>query len=288
MYKVIQYTFFPLTIAAVIVLTWLWLINSDEDFFVVIPIVLSLGMATLFVLAERLMPYKQAWNINQKDALTDGIQTFLVLPAASKLAEFILPVLMYYPVIWLAEYLDFRGITDLTGFWTQFVISLLACELSFYWYHRCSHLIPFFWRFHAVHHGAKRVYWLNSGRFHPIGAFSGCIFYFLPIALLNPQKEISVMIISLSAVSGFLEHVNIDFKAGILNYIFNSAELHRWHHSKVIDESNKNYGKVLSVWDLVFGSFFMPKNRHVSEVGITGGSVPADLVGQLKYPFSKH
>lgn len=54
---------------------------------------------------------------------------------------------------------------------------------------------------------------------------------------------------------------------------------------------NKNgrtdYGKILVVWDLLFRSYFLPKNRHVGEVGTHENDVPVDFISQAKYPFRK-
>ncbi len=173
------------------------------------------------------------------------------------------------------------------GIITQFILALLACELSFYWFHRAVHHLPLLWRFHSLHHGADRVYWLNAGRFHFLESFFTSISYFIPLIFFAPMSEITILIISLSSITGFLEHVNIDIKAGWLNYIFNTCQLHRWHHSKVVLESNKNYGKILIIWDLIFGSYFLPKDREVEEVGIIREDVPIDFKSQQAYPFRK-
>ncbi len=53
-----------------------------------------------------------------------------------------------------------------------------------------------------------------------------------------------------------------------------------------MEESHHNYGKVLSVWDQVFGTFYLPKQKQLELVGIEGQSpVPNSFWGQLRYPF---
>jgi sterol desaturase/sphingolipid hydroxylase (fatty acid hydroxylase superfamily) len=39
------------------------------------------------------------------------------------------------------------------------------------------------------------------------------------------------------------------------------AELHRWHHSRLERESNTNYGQTLILFDVLFGTRFLPKDR---------------------------
>ena len=111
--------------------------------------------------------------------------------------------------------------------------------------------------------------------------------YFSPLIFIGSTPEVTVLVLTFSSITGFLEHLNIDFKAGIFNYVFNTAQHHRWHHSKVIIESNKNFGKALIIWDILFGTFYLPKDRDVQEVGIIGRPVSDKFLKQLTYPFEK-
>jgi sterol desaturase/sphingolipid hydroxylase (fatty acid hydroxylase superfamily) len=89
------------------------------------------------------------------------------------------------------------------------------------------------------------------------------------------------------AINGFFQHCNIELKLGPLNYIVSGPELHRWHHSVVIGESNKNYGNNLIIWDLVFGTWYLPKTEMVRELGLKNRKYPLDFLSQLKTPFKK-
>jgi len=206
------------------------------------------------------------------------------LPSALKLGEWIVPVLVYYPVMFLRDYLSFETITEIHVFW-QIVILLLTSEFLFYWLHRWSHENKTLWLFHAVHHGAERVYWANAGLFHVIDAFITGLAYAVPIALLGSRVEAITILLLLSAISGFLEHVNIQFYAGKWNYLFNTAELHRWHHSNEVEESNTNYGKVLIVWDLVFGTHLYNKDTSGLNAGVKGSKIPHTFLKQVLYPL---
>ena len=74
---------------------------------------------------------------------------------------------------------------------------------------------------------------------------------------------------------------------GPLNYVFSMAELHRWHHAKNLDEANTNYGSNLILWDLVFGSFFWPRDRRPPEdIGIPDlAAFPMTYWAQLASPW---
>jgi len=56
------------------------------------------------------------------------------------------------------------------------------------------------------------------------------------------------------------------------------TELHRWHHSRSIEEANHNYGGNLILWDVLFGTRFLPRDREPpAEIGI--GDLPAFPMG---------
>jgi sterol desaturase/sphingolipid hydroxylase (fatty acid hydroxylase superfamily) len=88
-------------------------------------------------------------------------------------------------------------------------------------------------------------------------------------------------------VHGFFQHANIDLRLGPLNYFFSMAELHRWHHSRDIREANQNYGSNCIVWDLVFGTFYWPRDRRPpADVGLSElPDFPQRLGRQLLSPF---
>merc|ERR1712107_332507 len=79
------------------------------------------------------------------------------------------------------------------------------------------------------------------------------VLYFLGFG----ERVIDVVIV-LKATIGLLSHSNIDTHCGVLSYIFNTPENHRWHHSPSVEESNSNYSELFTLWDIVFGTFYSP------------------------------
>lgn len=284
---IVKYSFYPLVIAVTLISTFYYTEFFHRDNYIFIPGNVSLMFILLFILGERYFPYRADWHGNKGDLGTDVLQTFVVLPLASKLSELAIPFIFYYPIIWASQTVGYFDFTSEWGVFGHFAIALLACELFYYWFHRLSHYAPILWRFHAVHHGAERVYWVNSGRFHFVESFFSSLVYFLPLIFIGTTPEVTVLVLTFSSITGFLEHININFEAGVLNYIFNTAQHHRWHHSKVVKESNNNFGKALIIWDLLFGTFHLPKRENVKEVGIVGRPVSPKFIKQLTYPFEK-
>jgi sterol desaturase/sphingolipid hydroxylase (fatty acid hydroxylase superfamily) len=262
-----QWIFYPVFVVGATALCYSLFFYVDIKYWLTIPLIITTIFLPQIVLLERLMPYNKDWLDDQGDLKTDIVQTFLIFPLASFAAQIILSSLKpYYSDNWI-QHIFSQQTFDLSIVYTLGII-LLISDFFYYWVHRAFHYFSFLWHFHSTHHGVKRVYSINSGTFHFIEIFVSSFIYFIPAFLLGVSENIIILTITISIITGILEHVNINFRAGILNYIFNTAELHRWHHSIIQKESNSNFGKVLSIWDVCLGTFLLPKNKYIKDVGI--------------------
>lgn len=74
-----------------------------------------------------------------------------------------------------------------------------------------------------------------------------------------------------------------------MKYIFNSPEMHIWHHSYQIINDRKygvNFGITLSVWDWLFRTGTIPYNGRDIELGFPGvEEFPKDFIHQNTYGF---
>ena len=245
-----------------------------------------LASYAVIALLERFFPHHESWLGSQGDLKVD-IGWAATNGLVSRLGEpFVLS-----GVVWLATLVseDFGA-----GWWpagwpmlAQFFLALVLVEFVEYWAHRAMHEIDWLWRFHAVHHSAPRLYFLNAARFHPIDAFVVGTCKLFPVALLGASAEVMALITLWSAVHGAFQHSNLKLKLGPLNWVFSMAELHRWHHSPVTEEANHNYGGNLILWDIVFGTRFLPADREPpAAIGMeTLPHFPQGFWWQLLSPF---
>ena len=169
--------------------------------------------------------------------------------------------------------------------WLQAGLMLLAADFPRYWLHRAFHAFRPMWWFHAVHHSPQRLYWVNVGRFHPIEKAIQYAVDALPFILLGVSQEVLAAYFVFYAINGFFQHSNCRVRLGPLNYIVSGPELHRWHHSKEPGESDHNFGNNLIVWDLVFGTRFLPKDREVGALGLINRLYPMGFLAQMGSPF---
>jgi sterol desaturase/sphingolipid hydroxylase (fatty acid hydroxylase superfamily) len=168
----------------------------------------------------------------------------------------------------------------------QLLLAWVVVEFFAYWPHRWLHEVPWLWRLHATHHSAERLYWLNATRAHPLEHVFRSAFGLLPLALAGAGPELLVLSVLSDAVIGFFQHANVDIRLGPLDYVFSAAPVHRWHHSRVREEADRNFGDSFIFWDLVFGTYYHPKDREVGTIGIAGlDAFPRRFLAQLASPF---
>jgi sterol desaturase/sphingolipid hydroxylase (fatty acid hydroxylase superfamily) len=166
----------------------------------------------------------------------------------------------------------------------QAVLMILTVDFLRYWLHRAAHTNDSLWRLHAVHHSVEQLYWLNTARFHPLEKALQMCLDSLPFLLMGVDPRVLALYYIAYAANGFFQHCNISLRYGLLNYIVGSAETHRWHHSRVPREANANYGNTVIIWDLLFGTWFLPPDREVALLGLHK-PLPGTFAGLLKAPF---
>ncbi|MFZ5557189.1 MAG: GH3 family domain-containing protein [Pseudomonadota bacterium] len=241
--------------------------------------------AAVVTLLEWRMPNERAWWPGREDVKQDLLFMAVIqlaLPKVIGLALALMAAALVQDRGWAATELWPHA----WPLWVQALTMLLAADFLRYWLHVAAHRVPFLWRFHAVHHSPPRLYWLNVGRFHPVDKTLQLFLDTAPFVLLGVAPEVIALYFVFYAVNGFFQHCNVRLRFGWLNYLVSSAELHRWHHSRVPRESNTNYGNNVIVWDLLFGTWFLPRDRGVGELGLLNRCYPAGFVEQMGAPFT--
>jgi sterol desaturase/sphingolipid hydroxylase (fatty acid hydroxylase superfamily) len=245
------------------------------------------GTAALLHALERWLPHARSWSARDGDEPAN--LAHLLLSVAGSVALF--QALAFTPLRAggrvLSSWLGASPWPASLPLPLQFVLALLVAELGYYWGHRLSHEIPLLWRVHATHHSVRRLYWLNSGHFHPLDNLLGYALEVSPLLLLGIGREALLLYSVFTSVNGMLKHSNVAMRLGPLNWILSSADLHRWHHAPEPRDGNTNYGANLILWDIVFGTRHLPGARRPPErIGLDGlPGFPRGFLGQLAAPF---
>jgi sterol desaturase/sphingolipid hydroxylase (fatty acid hydroxylase superfamily) len=170
--------------------------------------------------------------------------------------------------------------------WLQALAALVVGDFIGYWLHRAFHRCTL-WPIHAVHHGSTEVDWLSAVRLHPLNALITRMAQVVPLVLLGfPAGVLAGVVPALSFFAIFL-HANVSWDFGPLRWIVASPAFHRWHHSSDADGLDRNFAGFFPAWDLLFGTFHLPRDRRPTRFGVIGSVVPEGLWGQLLYPFRR-
>ncbi|MCE2389886.1 MAG: sterol desaturase family protein [Proteobacteria bacterium] len=236
--------------------------------------------------AERLLPFYASWKHSKGDLRTDTGH-LLTIGATSFGLTPLLTVAATLAAVELSRWVDVRLWPQGWHLGAQLALALVVGEFFQYWVHRLQHTTDFLWRFHATHHSAPRLYWLNAARFHPLDIALNTTASHLVLIGLGCGPAVIALHGLFSGVHGILQHCNLPLRLGPLNYVFSMAELHRWHHSRKLAEANHNYGQNLILWDIVFGTRFLPAGRRPpEEIGIEAmPGFPSGYWAQQLSPF---
>lgn len=275
---------FPLTMATALVLTWIGFTHLGYGHALSGSIIVLVFGFMLIPLIERLHPYRTDWNAGDKDTGTDVLNLLVNLGVTT----FEKPVLVALLISATAALSTAFGGSLWPSDWpliVQLFLMLLIAEFGRYWIHFAAHKVPMLWRLHAIHHSPNRLYFLNAARFHPLEKILFQLPEVVPFILLGANIETITLYFVFNTIHGLFQHSNIRLKLGPLNYIFSMTELHRFHHSKRIEESDRNFGNNLIVWDILFGTFYYPKDQDIEEIGLLNTVYPKSYCGQFLAPF---
>ncbi|MEM7151936.1 MAG: sterol desaturase family protein [Myxococcota bacterium] len=157
--------------------------------------------------------------------------------------------------------------------WMQAIVAYLLMDLSRYFIHRAQHRIPALWAFHKVHHGVQKMRTFNIQFSHPLDyALRNVLTFGLPV-LLGLSEEAIVLSHVMQHAIGIPSHYNVRLRFGVLNTIFATCRIHRWHHALDLkDGGDANFSNGLVIWDRLFGTFHHPNDRQgPDEMGIDEG-----------------
>ncbi len=253
------------------------------------PVVVALVTASVALVAalERWIPFDPDWNRTRGDVGVDVLHNLLSTIVTAELCQVALLVALAPLAAFAARAIGVELWPHHASLLTQTAIAFALSELGAYWAHRFGHETELGWRLHSVHHSPTRLYWLNAARDNPLGVVMLYVPSALPLVLLGAPPEQFALLSLFNAVVGLFQHANIDIRLGPLNYVFSVLEVHRWHHSTVVEEANSNYGSNLMIWDVLFGTMYLPRDRRAPDtIGI--GDMPAfpeDYAGQVMVPF---
>jgi lathosterol oxidase len=164
---------------------------------------------------------------------------------------------------------------------------LLIADFTQYWVHRTFHAVPLLWPFHAIHHSAEQMDWLAGSRLHLVDVIVTRGLTYVPIFVLEFSERALMAYVFLVAAQATFIHANVRWSFRRLQRVVATPAFHHWHHAAEPEAIDKNFAVHTPIWDLLFGTFYLPA-RWPSRYGLAGGRpVPARWITQLLYPFRR-
>ena len=167
--------------------------------------------------------------------------------------------------------------------WLQTVEIYLLVDFLAYWNHRMFHGGRW-WPFHAVHHSSEHLDWMSSIRVHPVNELVGNLCRAVPVLLLGLNPVVTATTAPVLTLYAVLLHANVNWDFGLLRCVIASPVFHRWHHSRDPAAIDRNFAGLFPVWDILFGTYYMPRDRVPEDFGVHE-PMPAGYVRQLLHPF---
>lgn len=174
----------------------------------------------------------------------------------------------------IGPWLETLRITDLpikdgnVFHWGRAAALFLGLEFFYYWFHRWSHEIRWFWATHAVHHSPNSMNFMTAERLGWTQNLSGAMFTFAPLFVVGFHTNEILAMFSLNLLYQYWLHTEMIGKLGPLEYIFNTPAHHRVHHASNAEYLDANYGGVLIIFDRIFGTFVEQKDDEPIVYGL--------------------
>jgi sterol desaturase/sphingolipid hydroxylase (fatty acid hydroxylase superfamily) len=174
--------------------------------------------------------------------------------------------------------------TDGWWFVLSLLVFLLVADLNRYVTHRLCHAVPFLWALHSFHHSAEAMTFATGARHHWMDrVLLGTLLPFLSILFRVPIELVTVSSFIIFLPDG-CAHLNVRFPLGRAITWLNSPQWHRIHHSVQPEHFNKNFASVLPLWDILFGTAWIPDKDEYPATGLVPGE-KCDVVTSIVWPF---
>jgi len=175
--------------------------------------------------------------------------------------------------------------------WVRIPLEILLLDLVTYLLHRAYHEVPLLWRLHVVHHSDLDLDVSSASRFHTGEVLLSSILKVGVVLVVGISPQGLVVFESVMLACAQFQHANIRLpgrlEAGLWWTVVPPA-MHRIHHTPTREDTNSNYGTILTVWDWLLGTLRRRPPDPVASFGVETLRDPQALgiVRLLTLPFN--
>lgn len=152
-----------------------------------------------------------------------------------------------------------------------FAVYFLLYDLAGYWLHRLQHALPWWWALHSLHHSQRQVTCWSDDRNHLLDDLLTSVYFALVALLIGVQPGQYVTLLLLGRLIESFSHANVRFGFGrVMDKVVVDPWFHRTHHARANAAEphihDSNFGAVLPLWDLLFGTALYDYKRRPTGV----------------------
>jgi sterol desaturase/sphingolipid hydroxylase (fatty acid hydroxylase superfamily) len=251
--------------------------------------------ALLFFGLERAFPARRGQAFLRQGIGTDVAYWFFTPLVTKAITRLVLALVLVLLALALGASPDREGLEALLRpdgmvsrlpWGLQLLALLLLADAVAYGMHRWMHR-PGLWPFHAVHHSSPEVDWLSSVRLHPVNDLLVRVAQGVPLVLLGFDPSILAAWVPILFAYSIFVHANVSWSLGPLRFVIATPAFHRWHHAAEAVGLERNFAGLFPVFDLLFGTFHMPRGKAPERYGVPQNDVPEGIAAQLLHPFRR-
>jgi sterol desaturase/sphingolipid hydroxylase (fatty acid hydroxylase superfamily) len=224
------------------------------------PLAIAIPMFAVLIIAEMLRARTdKSLSYEAKDATAS-----LMMGFGNTIARLLTGFIGVGATLWVYQF----AIFEIGYVWWAFVLCFFLEDFCYYWFHRISHEVRWFWASHVVHHSSQYYNLSTALRQTWTGSIGGSFIFWLPLAFIGFPPPMVAFFSALSLVYQFWIHTEAIKRLGPLEWVLNTPSHHRVHHATNPRYLDANYAGVLIIWDRIFGSFVGERDDDPPVYGI--------------------
>jgi len=206
-------------------------------------VILMIAIEAVFVSVRQLGYYKRSDTLCSLGLLAGNVLVNGAIKGAT---------LVFYLYLYQFRVLDLSVLLPL---WLVWLLSFVAIDFVFYWFHRMSHRVRFMWAIHMNHHCSEEMNFVVAFR-QPWLAPILKVPFFATLPLIGFDPTITLVAGTGATLWGVVGHTRVIPRLWRpLEWVFNTPSHHRVHHGSNPEYIDKNYGNLFIIWDRLFGTF---------------------------------
>jgi len=153
--------------------------------------------------------------------------------------------------------------------WWAFPLALVVDDFLYYWWHRWSHEVRWFWANHVVHHSSRHYNFSTALRQPWTTTFTGLLLMWVPMVWLGFHPALIAFVGGVNLVYQFWIHTEVIRRMPAwYEAAFNTPSHHRVHHATNPRYIDANYAGIFIIWDRMFGTFVREDDAEPCRYGI--------------------